>query len=229
MSDKHAVLNELSKLNVPHLVRAFEKASDSTAAKASKSWINEDEMKEIVKTASEKGAQGLSVGEWKAILEIAKYDKVGPQAKEYIKKLEKRWNDAVAESKAKGAGTSVSLKHAAKYKDDELGTAPYKGECAAGVQQVFSEAGKSLGLTKHWKPGDQVRGNKVPAGTAIASFKDGKYWKHAAVFIRETDEGLEVWDQWAGQKWHKRTLRFNDNDTSDGSNNGNLFFVILRK
>ncbi|MEQ1829452.1 MAG: BPSL0067 family protein [Pirellula sp.] len=123
-------------------------------------------------------------------------------------------------------GTSVPLSHAEKYKDKVLGSAPYVGQCAAGVQQVFSEAGKSLGVTSTWKQGIQVKGNNVLPGTAIASFKNGKYWHHAAIFIRQTSIGLEVWDQWDGQKWHTRTLRFNDKDTADGSNNGNLFFVI---
>ncbi|MEE9390876.1 MAG: BPSL0067 family protein [Planctomycetota bacterium] len=121
---------------------------------------------------------------------------------------------------------SVSLAHAAKYKDKVLGYAPYKGECAAGLQLVFSEAGKPLGLTSTWKKGKQVKGNSIPAGTAIASFKNGRYWKHAGVLIRETPSGLLVWDQWAGQPWHQRTLRFKEGNTSDGSNNGNLFFVI---
>ena len=127
---------------------------------------------------------------------------------------------------AKSKGKSVTLTHAAKYKGDVLGYGRFKGECAAGVQQVFSEASKPLGLTRKWRPGVQVKGNNVAAGTAIASFKNGRYWKHAAVFIRETHTGLEVWDQWAGQPWHKRTLRFNNGNTTDGSNNGNLFYVV---
>ena len=122
-------------------------------------------------------------------------------------------------------GFSVSLVHAAKYKGRVLGVAPYAGECAAGVQQVFSEAGRPLGLTRTWRPGVQVRGGNVAAGTAIASFQNGRYWRHAAIFIRETSLGLEVWDQWVGRPWNTRTLRFTDN-AMDGSNNGNLFYVV---
>jgi hypothetical protein len=119
----------------------------------------------------------------------------------------------------------VSLAHAGKYQGQTLGAAPFVGECAAGVQQVFSEAGIQLGRTASWRPGVLVRGGQVAAGTAIASFKNGRYWRHAAILIRETSLGLEVWDQWIGRPWGSRTLRFTDN-SNDGSNNGNLFYVI---
>ncbi len=125
-------------------------------------------------------------------------------------------------------GFKVSLPHVASFEGQVLGPPPYQGECAAGVQVIFSRAGIILGLTRTWRPGVRVRGNNVPAGTAIASFQNNRYWKHAAILIRETSVGLDVWDQWAGQPWHRRTLRFNDSDTANGSNNGNLFYVITR-
>lgn len=131
---------------------------------------------------------------------------------------------AAAGSKS-GLGTSVPLSLMSQYEGKAVGSGPNKGECATGVQVIFIDAGKPLGLTKTWKPGPRVKGNKVAPGTAIASFKDGKYWHHTAIFVAETSDGLEVWDQWAGQPWHKRTLRFKK-DMTDGSNNGKLFYVI---
>ena len=72
-----------------------------------------------------------------------------------------------------------------------------------------------------------MRGNKVAPGTAIASFRNGKWAEdHAAIFIRETKEGLEVWDQFNNPRnaWGKRVLYFSKN--KDRSNNGDLSHVI---
>lgn len=128
---------------------------------------------------------------------------------------------------------NVSLSHASKFDgkvlSDDEGWNQYKGECAAGVQYVFYKAGKPLGKTVYWRQGIQVKGNNVPAGTAIASFQNGMWAKdHAAIFIKETKSWLDVWDQYnrPSKPWGRRTLWFrNDNDRS---NNGNLFFVITK-
>jgi hypothetical protein len=130
------------------------------------------------------------------------------------------------------AGFTVSLKHAASFKGEELsddeGWNRTKGECATGVQYVFYKAGKPLGRTNTWKQGVQVKGNKVLPGTAIASFRNGKYMNdHAAIFIKETDKGLWVWDQWKGKKWGKRLLKFKE-QRNPYSNDGELFFVIVK-
>ena len=130
-----------------------------------------------------------------------------------------------------GGGTAVSLSHAEKFDGkvlvDKPGWKKNKGECATGVQYVFYTAGTPLGLTKTWKQGARVKGNKVPPGTAIASFRNGKWAEdHAAILIRETAEGLEVWDQYNNPRkpWGKRVLRFSKDN--DRSNNGNWFYVI---
>lgn len=136
-------------------------------------------------------------------------------------------------------GFAISLSEAEKYEgqvlSDDDGWNQYKGECAAGVQYVFSKAGTPLGKTKDWKEGIKVRGGNVPAGTAIATFKDGKYSKnHAAILIKETPDGLQVWDQFKNQigadgpkPWGIRFLTFTDKD-DDYSNNGNLFNVVTK-
>jgi hypothetical protein len=130
-------------------------------------------------------------------------------------------------------GFTVSLSDAEKFDgkvlSDDEGWNKNKGECATGIQYVFYKAGTPLGLTSTWRQGIQVKGNKIPAGTAIATFKNGKYANyHAAIFIRETKDGLEVWDQFntPPKPWGKRTLYFKKNN--DHSNNGNLFYVITK-
>ena len=103
------------------------------------------------------------------------------------------------------------------------------GQCASGVQYVFYKAGKPLGKSPTWKQGVKVKGNKVSPGTAIASFRKGKYADdHAAIFIRQTKSGLEVWDQWEGKPWGKRTLRFNYKGGYPYSNDGDYFYVITK-
>ncbi len=129
-------------------------------------------------------------------------------------------------------GLSVSLIHAAKFEgqvlSEEPGWARYKGECAAGVQYVFAKAGTPLGPTASWRPGLQVQGNAIPAGTAIASFQNGRYSNdHAAIYVAESKLGIEVWDQYNNppKPWGRRTLRFGSG-ANDRSNNGSLFYVI---
>lgn len=137
-------------------------------------------------------------------------------------------------SDASQAGFQVELIHAAKFDgktlSDEPGWKATKGECATGVQYVFFKAGKPLGQTMTWKEGARVKGNSVSPGTAIASFVNGRYAnKHAAILIKETSEGLEVWDQYntPHKPWGKRLLPFKGTKT-DYSNDGDLFSVIKK-
>ena len=114
-----------------------------------------------------------------------------------------------------------------RYEDERLGPEPYQGECAAGVQTVFAEAGKPLGLTRTWRQGLRVATNDIPVGAAIASFQNGLYaGDHAAILAEKTDRGLLVWDQFNNppKSWSTRLLRFSS--SGDRSNNGNLFYTI---
>jgi hypothetical protein len=93
---------------------------------------------------------------------------------------------------------------------------------------VFIHAGKPLGLTRTWKQGKKVRDGNITPGTAIASFRNGKYQQdHAAIFIEQTEKGIWVWDQYNTPKkaWGKRLLSFSAG-ANDYSNNGNLFYTI---
>ena len=115
-----------------------------------------------------------------------------------------------------------------QFLSDDPGWNKYKGECATGVQYVFYKAGNPLGRTSSWRQGTLVKGNKIPPGTAIASFRNNRFSQdHAAILIRETPNGLLVWDQYnhPPKAWGRRTLYFRDNN--DRSNNGNLFYTIL--
>lgn len=127
----------------------------------------------------------------------------------------------------------VSLKEAEKYDkqilSDDDGWKDTKGECATGVQYVFSKAGKPIGKTSTWKQGAKVKGSSAKPGTAIASFRDGKYQDdHAAILIKETADGLEVWDQFKNpsKPWGKRTLPFDYKGDSPYSNDGDKFSII---
>ncbi|OWK41897.1 hypothetical protein FRUB_03975 [Fimbriiglobus ruber] len=72
-------------------------------------------------------------------------------------------------------------------------------------------------------------------GTAIATFIDGKYNGHAAIYLGQNAEGIQVVDQWAERKDgkgkvlrpaqppHTRTIKWNGKGIS---NDGMLFHVI---
>jgi hypothetical protein len=58
-----------------------------------------------------------------------------------------------------------------------------------------------------WHAGDKVLGNHtLTRGTVIATFVDGHYDGHAAIYLGENTEGIQVYDQWNGQVAHTRTI-----------------------
>ncbi len=66
-----------------------------------------------------------------------------------------------------------------------------------------------------WKVGDSVYGNpRVPIGTAIATFINGRYpnhssGNHAALFLRQAANGIIVMDQWKDDRTKRRiTARY---------------------
>ncbi|CAF4948798.1 unnamed protein product, partial [Rotaria sp. Silwood1] len=68
-----------------------------------------------------------------------------------------------------------------------------------------------------------VKGTNLAYGTAIATFPNGYYLGHAAIYTGQNIQGIQVWDQWRGQPVHQRTIYWNGQGTS---NNGNSFDVI---
>jgi hypothetical protein len=106
------------------------------------------------------------------------------------------------------------------------------GECVALVKA----AANISTATPAWRPGVAVKGANLREGTAIATFINGRYIGHAALYLGQNAEGIQVVDQWAvrrsrtgaiirpAQPPHVRPIRWNGSGISD---NGMLFYVIL--
>jgi len=52
-------------------------------------------------------------------------------------------------------------------------------------------------------------------------FKNGHYpnnaGHHAAIYIKQTNKGIWVWDQWLGTPVHKRLIRIRNDNASPGN------------
>lgn len=99
------------------------------------------------------------------------------------------------------------------------------GECVDLVK-ICSNAPN----TRYWKEGSQIFGNNsVPSGTAIATFKKGKYPNkkgyHAAIYSHQNQQGIFVWDQWKGQPIHLRFIRAHQAHKEPG-NNASRYHII---
>ncbi|MGI8769958.1 MAG: BPSL0067 family protein [Acidobacteriaceae bacterium] len=112
------------------------------------------------------------------------------------------------------------------YNNQCVGT----GQCVAFVQKASGAPATSL-----WKQGTKVRGNLgVRKGTAIATFEaNGKYGNtmdstsHGAIFVGQNAAGLQVWDQWIGQRVHQRTIPYRGGAPGvKPVNDGDAFYVI---
>lgn len=105
------------------------------------------------------------------------------------------------------------------------------GQCVALVQEY---AGAPRGAKDNWKQGVKVKGStSIVVGTAIATFKDGKYQSnatgnHAALYLSQDETGIWVVDQnikdYKG-KIGKRKIRFK-NGVGSPSNDGDAYSVI---
>jgi hypothetical protein len=78
-------------------------------------------------------------------------------------------------------------------------------QCATLAQVLVTEQGQSppMPLTKHWIPGAKVKGRPQIPGTVIAIFEHGVYSgksgkAHTALYVRQSDEGVEVVHQYQG-------------------------------
>ena len=106
--------------------------------------------------------------------------------------------------------------------DDGKGN--YPGECVSLVKK-YSGAPQ----TSKWKMGKTVRGNKIPKGTAIATFFDGKHYNgHAAFYLQQDNDGITVIEQYVGlKKIQKRKIRFKGkSNEKEGVNDGDSYSVI---
>ena len=88
--------------------------------------------------------------------------------------------------------------------------------------------------TLAWKQGEAVLGNRLlRKGTAIATFINGRYANHAALYMGQALDGILVMDQWKDKRpplVTSRTLRskgrYKNGLYIDPSNNADAFFVI---
>ncbi len=106
--------------------------------------------------------------------------------------------------------------------DDGKGN--HLGECVSLVKK-FSGAPQ----TSKWKMGKTVRGNKIPKGTAIATFFNGQsYNGHAAFYLQQDNDGITVIEQYVGlRKVQKRKIRFRGKiNEKEGVNDGDSYSVI---
>ncbi len=104
-------------------------------------------------------------------------------------------------------------------------------ECVVFVQQAAGAPVTSL-----WKKGLHVADAKpgeIARGTVIATFDDnGKYpqdnlGQHAAIYLSQTAQGIQVLDQWNKQGGVKpRTIHFNKPKGTSRSDEGNDFYVV---
>jgi len=95
----------------------------------------------------------------------------------------------------------------------------YCGECVS----FYKICTNDRRTTSQWGQGRKVRGAGIAIGTGIATFPNGKYYGHAAIYMGQNGEGIQVWDQWKGHPVSQRTIRWGG---SGISNNGDSFYVI---
>lgn len=119
--------------------------------------------------------------------------------------------------------------NSAIFKGKSVGT----GQCVA-----FVEAAASTPRTGQWQQGKKVKGDTTLAtGTAIATFQNGSYQNslqgssHAAIYLRQTAEGIYVLDQWnhqgTKQVVHERLILFRKSGwTGKSVDNGDSYCVI---
>lgn len=109
-----------------------------------------------------------------------------------------------------------------------LGQSVGSGQCVALVQA----ADPNVGLTRTWTQGEQVMGNtNLKPGTAIATFDgSGRYANatdgssHAAIYLGQNAQGIQVQDQWLNHAASVRTIPWNN--STGAANTGSQFYVI---
>ena len=93
-------------------------------------------------------------------------------------------------------------------------------ECVALVR-AWSNAPQAA----QWIRGEQVRGNThLSRGTVIATFENGHYHGHAAIYMGEIGDGIRVYDQWNAQKPHERIIHYTGHHSF--VNDGNNYYVV---
>lgn len=125
----------------------------------------------------------------------------------------------------------LNVDEASVYGKNKFLSAKGKTECVAFIQQTTDAR-----ETTSWVRGRLVKSFKageLKRGTVIATFDDnGKYptddlGRHAAIYLGQNSEGIEVLDQWNSQgEVLKRTIRFHRPPKTKRSNDGDTFYVV---
>ena len=108
------------------------------------------------------------------------------------------------------------------------GTVAGNGHCVAYVREAAGAP-----PTSHWRQGAPVRDHgSIAPGTAIATFhSNGRYGNftdgrsHAAIYVRQTSQGIYAFDQWVGHPVAERLINFRQG-RGDMVNDGDQFHVI---
>lgn len=123
-----------------------------------------------------------------------------------------------------GGDGSVATNYS-QYLNQSVGT----GQCVALVHAADS----SVGLTATWTQGSAVQGNtSLQPGTVIATFgANGTYTNsmdgssHAAIYLGQNAQGIQVEDQWVGYPASIRTIRW-ASTSPYAADNGSAFYVV---
>ena len=110
-----------------------------------------------------------------------------------------------------------------------IGRSAGSGQCVALVYA----ASPGIGSTGCWACGEPVRGNtSLRPGTVIATFdRCGRYANatdgssHAAIYLGQNEQGIQVLDQWSGSPAAVRTIRWT-NPGGTAANTGTAFRVV---
>jgi len=125
-----------------------------------------------------------------------------------------------------GSGSGSVATNYSQYLNQYVGT----GQCVALVQAADS----SVGLTATWTQGSAVQGDTaLQPGTVIATFgSNGTYTNstdgssHAAIYLGQNAQGIQVEDQWVGHPASIRTIAWTSTTSSSAANNGSAFYVV---
>lgn len=116
---------------------------------------------------------------------------------------------------------ALVCKTAAHYQHQVIGN----GQCVSFIKQCSGAP-----QTKFWSPGAPVLTTSPHPGTVIATFENGRYPNknayHAAIYIKQDQQGIWVWDQWVGKPVHKRLIRVRY-DNADPSNTAQAYRVVM--
>ena len=110
-----------------------------------------------------------------------------------------------------------------------IGRSTGSGQCVA----LVCASNPAIGSTAQWVRGDPVRGNtSLQPGTPIATFgPSGRYTSatdgssHAAIYLGQTPQGVQVLDQWSGSPAAVRTIPWSTPGAA-AANTGSAFHVV---